>query len=397
MYGKAEGRVRVAVADLRVVLVWHGAAGGAYGRRLEALAQQGVRLDVIVPETWMENGQVLKTRPSSTSEYRLHPIPVFYPRHGSLHLYRSGLRSLLSAIGPDVVHVHEEPFSLVTGQVAWVARRCWPPAALVVESWQNIYKTFPPPFSWIEGWALRTSDHLIAGSAEIREVLERKGARVPISVIPLATDTLDFRRTEDKTTRTRLAGNASFVIGYVGRLVPEKGLALLIDAVAGLQGSWLLVLVGEGPERATLEELARRQRVEDRVRFLGSVSHQDLPRVLSSMDVLVLPSVTTPRWKEQFGRVLVEAMACEVSVVGSSSGEIPRVIGDAGLIFTEGNAAELRACLQRLQGNPELRAELAHKGLARVQERFTWEKVAAQTVTAYKAAIARRRQWGSRP
>lgn len=377
--------------EFRVLLIWHGAAGGAYGRRLEALAQQGIHLDVITPSIWWENAQLLRTEPVHTPWYRLHPVPAIYPRHGSLHLYRYNLRTLMRALQPDVVHVHEEPFSLVTGQVAWAVRRYRPSAALVVESWQNLFKRFPPPFSWIERWVIRNVDHLIAGSDEIREVLIRKGATVPISVIPLATDTVKFRRTEDEELRRRLVGEGKFVIGYVGRLVSQKGVDVLIDAVAGLDGPWFLLIVGTGPEGNSLRMRCQERRILDRVRFLGHVPHAELPRVLSVLDVLVLPSVTMPHSKEQFGRVLIEAMACEVPVVGSSSGEIPNVIGDAGLIFPEGRADLLRGCLERLRSSVDLRVELARKGLARVQERYTWEKVATETVAVYRRAVARRR------
>jgi len=83
------------------------------------------------------------------------------------------------------------------------------------------------------------------------------------------------------------------------------------------------------------------------------------------MDVLVLPSKTMPTWKEQFGRVLIEAMACQVSVIGSSSGAIPEVIGKAGLVFKEGNAADLRAKIEQLKSSPKVRKELAQKGYRR--------------------------------
>src|SRR5690606_847306 len=105
---------------------------------------------------------------------------------------------------------------------------------------------------------------------------------------------------EDEQVRVQLGRGESFVIGYVGRLVPEKGLALLLEAVAGLEGSWALAFVGTGPEQEFLEELARRRGIQDRIHFLGGVPHRELPKVISAMDVLVLPSLTTPRWKEQF-------------------------------------------------------------------------------------------------
>ncbi len=92
----------------------------------------------------------------------------------------------------------------------------------------------------------------------------------------------------------------------------------------------------------------------------------DVPRALAEIDTLAAPSLTQPHWKEQFGRVLIEAMACGVPVVGSDSGEIPQVVGDAGLIVPEGDVAALRAALLHLAEDSSLCERLAHAGRARV-------------------------------
>jgi glycosyltransferase involved in cell wall biosynthesis len=113
-----------------------------------------------------------------------------------------------------------------------------------------------------------------------------------------------------------------------------------------------------------------------------------MPAFLRELDVLVVPSRTLPNWKEQFGRVLVEAMATEVVVIGSDSGEIPHVIGEAGLIFPEGDVPALRAHLQRLQTDYSLRRTLAVAGRQRAVAHFTQAQVAAQTVAAYRAILA---------
>ena len=110
----------------------------------------------------------------------------------------------------------------------------------------------------------------------------------------------------------------------------------------------------------------------------------DMPHHLNGLDVLVLPSVSRPNWKEQFGRVLVEAMACGTPVVGSRSGEIPNVIGDAGLLFPEGDVAGLARQLARLQGNADLRQEMAERGRQRVLECFTQARIAAETYRVYE-------------
>ncbi|MFQ5420855.1 MAG: glycosyltransferase family 4 protein, partial [Anaerolineae bacterium] len=114
-----------------------------------------------------------------------------------------------------------------------------------------------------------------------------------------------------------------------------------------------------------------------------------MPAFLRQLDVLVLASRTLPNWQEQFGRVLVEAMACETAVIGAETGEIPHVIGDAGLTFPEDDVAALRAHLQRLMQLPEERAELGRRGRLRVLAKYTQSQIAAQTTAVYREMMAR--------
>jgi glycosyltransferase involved in cell wall biosynthesis len=177
------------------------------------------------------------------------------------------------------------------------------------------------------------------------------------------------------------------VIGYVGRLVEEKGVHILLQAAAGLDGDWVLKVVGTGPYAASLQALCAQLGIAKRVVWAGVVPSAEIPRVLNELDVLVLPSLTRRNWKEQFGRILIEAMACEVPVVGSSSGEIPHLIADAGLIFPEGDVEALRDALSRLMQEPDLRLALGQKGRARVLAHYTQQQIAAETYTLYQRLV----------
>ncbi|MCD6290679.1 MAG: glycosyltransferase family 4 protein, partial [Anaerolineae bacterium] len=179
-----------------------------------------------------------------------------------------------------------------------------------------------------------------------------------------------------------------FIVGYAGGLIPEKGVDVLIRAVARLSGDWQLRLVGDGTERPRLERLARRLGVADRVAFLPRLVSADMPDFYRQLHVLVLPSRDRPNWREQFGRVLVEAMACGVPVIGSDCGEIPRVVGNAGLVFHQDDVEALRAHLDRLQHEPQWRRRLGQRGRARVLAHFTHDRVAAATVDVYRALNA---------
>jgi glycosyltransferase involved in cell wall biosynthesis len=170
-------------------------------------------------------------------------------------------------------------------------------------------------------------------------------------------------------------------------LVPEKGVDVLLRAVAGMRGSWRLSVVGLGPEQDRLEALVRRLGLDERVSFDGHLPSTRLPAFYRELDVLVLPSLSRPNWVEQFGRVLIEAMACGVPVVGSDCGEIPAVVGDAGLLFPEGDVEALQGHLLRLMRDLDLWADLTRRGRERVLSCFTQAQVAAETVAVYREIV----------
>jgi glycosyltransferase involved in cell wall biosynthesis len=293
----------------------------------------------------------------------------------------------LAQVRPDLVHVEEEPDSLAGLQVALARRVFAPRVPLVFYTWQNQ----PRPLRWevrqVLRQTLRASSVILCANQEAPALLRRHGFRGPTPVIP--ANGVDLRLFRPAAGAPE-AG--AFTIGYAGRLVPEKGLDTLIDAVAQLAHSapvpLRLRLVGSGPARAALEALVQARGLAAQTRFMPSVPPAELARQLCELDVLVLPSRTTPKWKEQFGRVLTEAMACRVPVVGSDSGAIPEVIGDAGLVFREGDAPALAAGLQALLNNPAQRAALAERGFARVHSLYTQEIIAARTAEVYRRLAA---------
>jgi glycosyltransferase involved in cell wall biosynthesis len=218
-------------------------------------------------------------------------------------------------------------------------------------------------------------------------VLKRKGYRGPIHIIPqFGFDTDIYQRTEPR--KPRAAGDP-FTLGFVGRLKDNKGLDLLVEALAGLPDYCRVVFIGNGPMKSVLEEQAARLGVRERLIFKGGLPTYEIPKEMQHLDALVLPSVTRPNWIEQFGRVLPEAMSCETPVIGSNSGEIPHVIGDAGLVFQEGNVQELAACVRKLLDDPELYTRLATRGRQRVLEHYTQEQIARQTYEVYQEMITR--------
>lgn len=347
---------------------------GIYQRKLELIAAQGVDLLVLVPPSWRDERGEMRLERTFTAGYQLETLPII--RNGDYHLHAyTGLGRRMQHFRPDIVHIDEEPYNLAAWQAYFQARRVR--ARTVAFSWQNLVRAYPPPFAWGERWLLGGLDALIAGTNSAAEVWRAKGYRGPIRVIPqFGTDADLFRPVENCPDRP-------FTIGFFGRLVEEKGAHLLIDALAGLDDAHLYIL-GGGPQRPALERRASGRGVHARVTFAGQIASTAMPMQYHAVDVLVLPSLTRPNWKEQFGRVLVEAMASGVPVIGSDSGAIPDVIGDAGLIVPEGDVPALIAALRRIRDDSALRAALSARGRQRAQSVFSHESVAAATVELYR-------------
>lgn len=349
---------------------------GTYQRKLEELARlPDIDLTVIVPPSWRDSSGEWKLERVHTQGYRLLVEPIRFNGNFHLHYYPTANRRLRE-LRPDVVHIDEEPYNLATWHILWGAKRIG--AKALFFSWQNIRREYPFPFSWGERWTLRNIDYAIMGTQSAADVWTAKGYCGPLAVIQQFGVDPDFFTPE---TRPRSGG---FVIGYVGRLVPEKGIDTLIRAAARLEGAWRVEIIGQGPERPVLERLARSLNIADRVAFSGQVPSMRMPAFLRGLDVLVIPSRTRPNWKEQFGRVIVEAMACVVPVIGSDSGAIPDVVGDGGLIFPEGDSDALADHLRALMHDAVLRRSLGEAGRAQVLNCYTIAQVAAQTAQVYR-------------
>ena len=150
--------------------------------------------------------------------------------------------------------------------------------------------------------------------------------------------------------------------------------------------AWRLLVVGDGSERGPFEQRLRAAGLRERAEFTGAVNFARMPEYFHRVDVMIIPTETTKRIREQFGRVIVEAMASGVPVIGSTCGAIPEVIGEAGLIFPEGDAAALAGALRRMLADEDLRKRLAIAGLARVGQ-YSWEQVAEKTYELYRQVL----------
>lgn len=367
---------------MRILYISKASRVAAYRDKLAVMGRK-VDLTLVTPQKWGRDPD----EPLMPGDPPTLSLPAPLHGHNHFHFYR-GLAQVMDRARPDLVHADEEPYSAVTGQIAWLCAQRRVP--FVFFAWQNIRKRLPPPFGALRTWVFRRAAGGIAGTETAGAVLRHGGFSGPLAVIPqMGVDPSLFRPDPDARVRVRARlalDERALLVAFVGRLVPEKGVDLLLTALTAVEGATLLVL-GAGPERERLDRRARDLGLDARVRFVGPAVSSEIPEWMAAVDILALPSLTTPGWSEQFGRVLVEAMATGVPVVGSDSGEIASVIGDAGLVVPEGDPRALGDALLQLAGSAARRAELGRLGRARSTARFTNGIIADRTVQFYEQLL----------
>lgn len=353
---------------------------GAYQTKCEELAAiPGVELTVIVPPSWREiGGWGTRLERQHTRGYALISTPIVANGHHHIHFYPR-LGGLLRRLQPEIFHVDEEAFNFSAVHAMWLGRRLG--AQMAFYTWANIHRRLPPPFSLFERACFAWSGRAFAGNRAAETILRAKGYRKPVDILPqFGVDPELFAPAPNRPDRP-------VTIGYLGRLIEAKGLQVLLRAAARLDGDWRLIVAGKGDYEPELRRLVAELGLEARTTFRPPVPSGAVPALLHEFDIVAVPSLTRPTWKEQFGRVIPEAMACGVPVVGSDSAEVPHVIGEAGLVTPEGDHATLAAALQRLIDDPAERDRLAAAGRARVLAHYTQAALAARYHAAYEALL----------
>ncbi len=362
--------------------IYHSAVVGPWRRRDRELRALGVEIELVSPLCWNEGGRDVSLDrgadefivPART--FGRHPYGFFYDPRPIWRVLRSGRF--------DIVDLHEEPASLAAAEGWALARLAGSKASICLYSAQNISKRYPVPFRWIERLLLRRAAGVHTCNAAAGEILRSKGFSGAIRDLGLGVDVDSFApaRSPAAVTGERTGGGTTLRVGYVGRLEAHKGVAVLIRAVAATPGLTLEIM-GAGPDQTDLAGQVTRSDAADRISFGGFVDQGDLAEIYRRFDVVVVPSLDTPSWLEQFGRVAVEAMASGAVVVASRSGALPEVIADAGVLVAPGDHDALAAALARLRDDAELRAELRDAGRRRAAT-FDWPNVARRHAEFYR-------------
>jgi glycosyltransferase involved in cell wall biosynthesis len=379
---------------IRVLAVDHTAGVGPFRKKFEALAAYpDVDLTVLAPARWIELHAVVEP-PRSGRGYDIATGRVGFPGYANRGFYWTGLAGAIAGARPDILDLYEEPFSLFFLQCAILGRLLAPRARIVFHTSDSLSWDYRYPYrpSWlyaaIQRYAHRVSDLAFTINEVSGEILRSKGYDRPIRQLFHGIDPEEFKPSCAAVLRREL-GLEGPVVGYVGRLTRWKGVHVLIDAVATLDPPPALLILGSGEERDALETRAGERGIAATTRFVSGVPHGDVPPYLNAIDIMVLPSIRSQWSNESFGRVLVEAMACAVPVVGTTCGSMDLVLGDAGVIVPEGDPGALASELGRLLANEPARRALADRGRRRALERYTWTRFAEIVRDTYFELVGR--------
>jgi glycosyltransferase involved in cell wall biosynthesis len=359
---------------MRILAISHACVVDVNQRIYRGLEGLGDAVTLVVPRTWRHEYSPGPFGPRLLEGFRgpLIDLPVSRPGSVPLHFYRARLDRVLREAQPEVVYVEEEPYSLAAYQWTRAAARAGVPCAFYAV--QNISRRYPLPFRKAEAAVWRRSALALAASSDAAATLRARGYRGPVQELPFAVDMEAFGAAARSAELAQRLGLRRHVVGYLGRLIPEKGVRVLLQAYRGLPGldDVSLLFVGSGP-------LAAECAAVPGVVVVEGLDHAAVPAYLRLVDLLAMPSLTTPRWKEQFGRAAIEAMACGIPVIGSDSGYIPELVEatGGGMVVPEGDATALAAALRDMLDDGVERAKLGQAGAASVRSRFSMEVVAA--------------------
>ncbi len=374
-----------------------------------AKLEPDIEVTVIVPRRWRPGGvqnKIVETKYLDEGSFKVVPVSNFSENNQGLLAFGWDLIGVLQKFKPDIIQVEQGSKALTYAQFITLNKLLGLKAKNLFFTWWNLPYELKFPVSLLEAYNFKNTDGIVAGNKDGADILRQRGYEGPIKVLPqLGVDETLFKPEPQPELQAKLGiSDDDFVVGFVGRFVDEKGILTLNQALGGLRDvasatlrdrPWKWLLLGRGELEPVLLEKAAELGIKDRLILVESVPHNEVHKYINLMSCLVLPSETTYKfktltaigWREQFGHVLIEAMACGVPVIGSDSGEIPNVIGGAGLVFPEGNVVELRNCLLELMKKPDLAKSLREKGGERAMSVYTNKALAKQLLDFYRELL----------
>ncbi len=343
------------------------------------LRDLGWNVELVVPTRFRAAGFDRPADPRTSEDPPIHFLPI-RSSHPRLWTY-DGLDELLDQRRPRILYTDVDPGSRLALQLGWWAKRNG--GRLACLSCDNMPRTLRGELKRSPGSAARflvtralgtaargVVDHVFAISHDIEAVMKTVGFGDRVSVIPLGFDPKLFRPDPAARRRVRESlGLRETTVAYFGRLIPEKGVHHLIDALAELKNERWQMMIDEfkeydHPYVRQIREQIGRVGLADRIVYFDA-RHDEMPMFMNAADIVVVPSESNPAWKEQYGRVAPEAMACGRMVITSNCGALPELVGEAGVVVPEGSVGALRDAIAQALANPTLRDSMGHAAFER--------------------------------
>ncbi len=364
--------------SVRAIIVSHRYADSTARGKLHALVGRGAALAVAVPSRWVPPGgaEPIDTPFSEDNGVRIVPIPTSgRDPDGAPGAWRMGaIRRLLTDFRPDLVQIEEEPTTRVAAGVTRLARQLGIPTVVFTE--ESLGQDHPFFQRLRRRRTLGRATAILGANIVATRLV---GAEFP-GLLADSIPRLGLPVPPALTTEPHLP----LAIGFVGRLVPERGLDVLLRACVKLYGAWTLTIAGTGPDQERLEALAERLGIASRVTWLGGIPRSELVNLWPRLDCLVAPSRASPGWVETYPIQVLEAMGQGVAVVVSDSGALPESVGKAGMVFTDGHPDGLTEALSQLLEDAELRERLAAEGRRRVIAEYVDDAIARKTLAFWE-------------
>ena len=372
---------------MKVMVIGHTYVVSANRGKLRSISKSSeIDLTVVCPRRWHEPDFGIRFfEPEQSSEMEFVNLPLSGSKTArKYHFHWGELKRVIQSKRPQIIQLEAEAGSIVSIQLS-VLKLIYK-FKLVLFTWDNI-----PAQRWHHRMAAAMSypfvNYLIAGSDQAKQTARTQGYSGLVSILPQIG--VDLKNYKSVVPMDPWKSQEGFRIGYVGRLSQKKGVQVLLEASAKIPEA-LVTIVGDGEYRTSLENHARSLGIYERVHFVGKVPHEDVARYIFGFDAFVLPSLSTPGWKEQFGHVLIEAMAAKKPVIASESGVIPTVIGNCGITFKEGDSKELEKSIRKMINDPDLAKHFSEKGFIRVKENFTDEAIAQKTLNIWEEVFVKK-------
>lgn len=382
---------------MKILYIWHAAVEPGFRKLLDTISKEvGVILTLVTAHRWMESGR--------DQRWDKH-TPSIYPAYGLRIAFRNHIRSfffvnpfriiyILLKTKADIIYIKEEPYSIAAFQWVLLSRIFSRKSRILIESDENLILHQPFPYHWIERFVLRSINGIACVPTDGMKLYKDKGFRGKIYKTSYFVNENTFFPLEKQEASTYFPEVDTSIpsIGYVGRITEEKGIDTLFASTKSLLSKgyrfhvYLLGTINPTFQQE-LERWISDPVLQDTVHILKTRPMDHLVYFYNLMDAIVLPSKTTSWWKEQFGRVIAESQACGTPIIGSSSGEIPYVVGDPSFVFEEGNAEALANIMEKIISEQISKTQLSEKVRDRALSHFSLSSVARQKLEMMKDVL----------